>query len=219
MGDKQFGHDNDVIERICLDIKKVTDSNIQVCLVIGGGNIFRGVSVANHGVERTSADYIGMLATVMNALTLQSNLEKIGVYTRVLSAIPMMTICETYIRRRAIRHMQKNRVVIFAGGVGNPLFTTDTASVLRAIEMNCDAVLKGTKVDGVYDFDPIRYPNAQKFDHITHKEVLNKELNIMDSSAITIAKDNNMPIIVFSIKKINEFFKILNNTGSYTIIS
>ncbi|MFN7038029.1 MAG: UMP kinase [Alphaproteobacteria bacterium] len=218
MGSQKFGHDIEVIRRISRDIKEVVNMGIQVCLVVGGGNIFRGVSVSAAGMERASADYIGMLATVINALALQNSLEKEGIYTRVLSAIPMMTVCETYIRRRAVRHMQKGRVVIFAAGTGNPFFTTDTAATLRAVEMNCDAIFKGTQVDGVYTEDPKKSSSAVKYTELTYREVLNKELAVMDSSAIALAKDNNIPIIVFSIHKEKELGKVINNQGSYTLI-
>lgn len=218
MGDKGFGHDLGSIKRICRDIKEVYLSGIQICLVVGGGNIFRGVSAADAGMERSSADYVGMLATVINALTLQSILESLEVPTRVLSAIPMTTICESYVRRRAIRHMEKKRIVIFAAGTGNPFFTTDTAATLRAIEMNCQAIYKGTQVDGVYTADPKKDSNAKKYTNLTYKDVLNQDLKVMDSSAIALAKDNNLPIVVFSIHNEGEFIKVVNNTGSFTKI-
>ena len=180
MGDRQYGIDPDTINRICDEIKGVYDNGVQICLVIGAGNIFRGVSSAAKGVERTSADYMGMLATVMNALAVQSALESKGVPTRVQSAIPMNTVCEPFIRRRAVRHLEKKRVVIFAGGTGNPFFTTDTAAALRAVEMNCDALLKGTQVDGVYDSDPKKNKKAKRFKELTYQEVLAQDLKVME---------------------------------------
>lgn len=218
MGQRGFGHDLSTIKRICSDIKDVFINNVQICLVVGGGNIFRGVSAAEAGMERSSADYVGMLATVINALTLQSILESLEVPTRVLSAIPMTTICESYVRRRAVRHMEKGRIVIFAAGTGNPFFTTDTAATLRAVEMNCDAIYKGTQVDGVYSADPKKVTDATRFDRLSFKDVLTKDLKVMDASAIALAKDNDLPIIVFSIHQEGEFKKVVNNTGKFTII-
>ncbi len=219
MGDQQFGHDLSTIQRICEDIKKVQELGIQACLVVGGGNIYRGVSAAAIGMERASADYMGMLATVMNALALQNALDKIGVQSRVLSAITMTSVCEPYIRRRAIRHMEKGRVVIFAAGTGNPFFTTDTAAALRAVEMGCDALLKGTQVDGVYSADPKKDKNATRYDELTYKEVLSKDLNVMDASAISLARENKMPILVFSIHTEGAFAKAVQGKGKYTIIT
>jgi uridylate kinase len=218
MGDKSFGHDYDTLKRIAQDIKEVQDMGIQVCVVVGGGNIFRGVSASNLGMERAAADYMGMLGTVMNALALQNIMEQDGIYTRVLSAIPMTSICEPYVRRKAKRHMEKGRVVIFAGGTGNPFFTTDSAAVLRAIEMNCDLLLKGTQVDGVYSDDPNKNPDAIKYDHVTYSDVLQKNLNVMDMAAIALARENNLPIKVFSIKKKGEFAKVMVGEGKYTKI-
>jgi uridylate kinase len=218
MGDRSFGHDYDTLKRIAQDIKEVQNLGTQVCLVVGGGNIFRGVSASNLGMERAAADYMGMLGTVMNALALQNIMEQEGIYTRVLSAIPMTTICEPYVRRKAKRHMEKGRVVIFAGGTGNPFFTTDSAAVLRAIEMNCDLLLKGTQVDGVYSDDPQKNSQAIKYDRITYSDVLHKNLNVMDMAAIALARENNLPIKVFSIKKKGEFAKVLMSEGSYTKI-
>lgn len=218
MGSGQFGHDPETIKRICEDIKNAHDKGLEVCLVVGGGNIFRGMSAAAAGMERASADYMGMLATVMNALAVQSALDDIGVQSRVLSAIPMQTVCETYIRRRAIRHMEKGRVVIFAAGTGNPFFTTDTAAALRAVEMNCDALFKGTQVDGVYSADPKKDKNAKKFDHITFKDVLTNDLKVMDASAISLCRENNIPIVVFSISEADNFVRATNGEGEFTLI-
>ncbi len=219
MGDLPFGIDIKTVQSICKNIKDVYDQDYELCLVVGGGNIFRGVSVAAQGMERASADYMGMLATVINALSLQNCLESIGIPTRVQSAIPMATICEPYARRRAVRHMEKKRIVIFAGGTGSPFFTTDTTATLRAIEMNCDAVFKGTGVDGVYSEDPKKNPNATRYETLTYREVINKDLKVMDISAITMARDNNIPIVVFSIKEKDAFSRVAAGEGKYTIIS
>lgn len=218
MGKKQFGLDTDYVDQIAGEVKKVHDLGTQICLVIGGGNIFRGISDAAAGIDRTSADHMGMLATVMNALAMQSALERQGIQTRVQSAIPMQTVCEPYIRRRAIRHMEKGRIVIFAAGTGNPFFTTDTAAALRAVEMNCDAILKGTQVDGVYSADPKKDPNAQRFDNLTYKEVLTNDLKVMDAAAITLARENNLPIVVFSMHNPGSFADVINARGLYTVI-
>lgn len=218
MGNEQFGHDQETIERICNDIKQVHETGTQVCLVVGGGNIYRGAMAANKGMERASADYMGMLATVLNALALQNSLDAMGVQSRVLSAIPMTTVCEQYIRRRAIRHMEKGRVVIFAAGTGNPFFTTDTAGALRAVEMGCDAILKGTQVDGVYSADPKKDKFATRYDTLTYKDVLTNDLAVMDASAISLARENNLPILVFSIHEKGSFAKALNGEGKFTII-
>ena len=219
MGDLPFGLDLKTVRAICENIKHVHEQDYELCLVVGGGNIFRGVSVAAEGMERASADYMGMLATVINALSLQNCLESMGVPTRVQSAIPMATICEPYARRRAVRHMEKKRIVIFAGGTGSPFFTTDTTATLRAIEMNCDAVFKGTSVDGVYSADPRKHPDATRFEHLTYKEVITKDLKVMDTSAITMARDNHIPIVVFSIKEQDAFSRVAAGEGKYTIIS
>jgi len=191
----------------------------QIALVIGGGNIFRGFSAAAAGMERASADYMGMLATVMNALAMQNALERIGVHTRVLSAIPMTTICEPYIRRRAIRHMEKGRVVIFAAGTGNPFFTTDTAAALRAVEMGCDALMKGTKVDGVYSSDPMKNKRAKRFDSLSYMQVLSRDLRVMDASAISLARENKIPIVVFNIHDKGRFVGVLKGKGPCTVIA
>ena len=218
MGALSYGHDQGTVERICEDIKAVTRLGVQVCLVVGGGNIYRGMSGAEHGMERASADYMGMLATVLNALALQNTLEKIGVHTRVLSAIQMMEICEPYIRRRAVRHMERGRVVIFAGGTGNPFFTTDTTAALRAAEMGCDAIFKGTQVDGVYSADPKKDKKAERYETLTYSQVLKNDLKVMDASAISLARENDIPIIVFSIHEPGEFTRVVCGKGTFTII-
>lgn len=218
MGDRTYGHDYQTLNGIAQDIKEVCSSGIQVCAVVGGGNIYRGVDASRLGMERATADYMGMLATLINALALQNSLEQEGVYTRVQSAIPMTSISEPFIRRRAIRHMEKGRVVIFAAGIGNPFFTTDSAAVLRAVEMKCDYLFKGTNVDGVYDKDPNKNEDAKKFDEITYTDVLKGNLKVMDMAAIALARENNLPIKVFSIKKRGDFAKVLQDQGKYTII-
>jgi uridylate kinase len=219
MGGREYGLDPATVGRIADEIKAVTENGFEVCLVIGGGNIFRGVSGAAAGMERASADYMGMLATVINALAMQNALEQRDVQTRVQSAIPMSTVSEPYIRRRAIRHMEKGRVVIFAAGTGNPFFTTDSAAALRAAEMNCDALLKGTQVDGVYDSDPKKNPDAKRFETLTYRDVLAHDLKVMDASAISLARENNIPILVFSIHETGEFSRVLRGEGRFTIIT
>jgi uridylate kinase len=219
MGNLQFGQDHKTINKICEQIKVLHDRDIQISIVVGGGNIFRGVSAAALGMERTNADYMGMLATVINAIALQSSLEKMLVTTRILSAIPMTAVCEPYIRRKAIRHMEKGRIVIFAAGTGNPFFTTDTAATLRAVEMGCDVLVKATQVDGVYDVDPVKETNAKHFSHITYGEVLSKNLKVMDASAVSLARDNKLPILVCSIKNPQEMVKVFSGEGLYTLIS
>jgi uridylate kinase len=219
MGDQGFGIDTGTIERTAEDIAEVVKTGVQLCLVIGGGNIFRGVSLAGRGMERAQADYMGMLATVMNALALQGALEKIGVYTRVQSAIPMEAVCEPYIRRRALRHLEKGRVVIFAAGIGNPFFTTDTTGALRAAEMGCDALFKGTSVDGVYTADPKKDATAQRYEQLSYQEVLAKDLRVMDASAISLMRDNQIPIVVFSIRERGNFLKVLKGQGVFTTIT
>ena len=201
MGEGQYGIDNAVCARMAEEVSEAVRAGTEICLVIGGGNIFRGVQGAAKGMERASADYMGMLATVMNALAMQNALEAVGAEARVLSAIPMVTVCEPYIRRRAMRHMEKGRIVIFAAGTGNPFFTTDTAAALRAAEMGCDALLKGTGVDGVYSADPKKDPKAQRYDTLTYHDVLAQDLKVMDASAIALMRDNGIPIVVFSIHK------------------
>ncbi|MEM8914379.1 MAG: UMP kinase [Pseudomonadota bacterium] len=218
MGEGEYGISPEVVDRVAGEVKQVSSLGTEICLVVGGGNIFRGISGAATGMDRAAADYMGMLATVMNALALQNACEKVGMHTRVLSAIPMQTVCEPYVRRRAIRHMEKGRVVIFAAGTGNPLFTTDTAAALRASEMNCDALLKGTQVDGVYDSDPKKNPDAKRFDQLTYLEVLSRDLRVMDHSAISLARENSIPILVFSIHKPGAFADIVGGGGAYTII-
>ncbi len=218
MGSKAYGIDTDTVKRFAEEIKAAHDKGLQIALVIGAGNIFRGLSSAASGIERTTADYMGMLATVMNALAMQSALEEIGVDTRVQSAIPMATVCEPYIRRKAARHMQKNRIVIFAAGTGNPFFTTDTAAALRAAEMECDALLKGTQVDGVYDSDPKTNKNAKRYDTLSYHKVLSDDLRVMDASAVTLMRENNIPIIVFSLADKGGFDRVMAGEGVCTII-
>jgi uridylate kinase len=219
MGDQPFGIDTGTLERAAEDIAEVVKTGVELCLVIGGGNIFRGVSLAGKGIDRASADYMGMLATVMNALALQGALEKAGVYTRVQSAIPMEAVCEPYIRRRALRHLEKGRVVIFAAGLGAPFFTTDTPAALRAAEMGCDALFKGTSVDGVYTADPKKDPTAERYESLSYQEVLAKDLRVMDASAISLMRDNQIPIVVFSIRERGNFLKVLKGAGVYTTIA
>ena len=219
MGDGQYGIDVGTVDRIATEISQARQSGVEICLVIGGGNIFRGLSGAAGGMDRSSADYMGMLATVMNALAMQNALERQDIQTRVLSAIPMTTVCEPYIRRRAIRHMEKGRVVIFAAGTGNPFFTTDTAAALRAAEMNCDALMKGTNVDGVYSADPRLDSSATRFDTLSYMDVLSKDLKVMDASAVSLSRENNIPIVVFSIQSNGAFLKVLEDNGNCTIIS
>jgi len=219
MGSREYGLDPEIVDRVAGEVKSVVGMGVQVCLVIGGGNIFRGVSGAATGMERATADYMGMLATVINALAMQSALERRGVQTRVQSAIPMASVCEPYIRRRAVRHMEKGRVVIFGAGTGNPFFTTDTAAALRASEMGCDALLKGTKVDGVYTADPNKDPTAKRFEALTHLEVLAKDLQVMDASAISLARENKIPILVFSIHTAGAFAEVMAGRGKFTIIT
>ncbi|MCG6882561.1 MAG: UMP kinase [Silicimonas sp.] len=218
MGDQGFGLHPPTVERIAREVKSVHDLGVEICMVIGGGNIFRGLQGSAQGMERTTADYMGMLATVMNALAMQSALEGLGVFTRVISAIPMDQVCEPYIRRRAVRHLEKKRVCIFAAGTGNPYFTTDTAATLRASEMSCQAIFKGTKVDGVYDKDPVQFDDAKRFDTISYDDVLAKHLKVMDASAIALARDNKLPIIVFSLDEPGGFRGILAGEGTYTIV-
>ena len=216
MGDAAYGLDPPTVERIAREVKSVHDLGVEVCMVIGGGNIFRGLQGSAQGMERTTADYMGMLATVMNALAMQSALEGLGVFTRVISDIRMDEIAEPYIRRRAVRHLEKKRVCIFAAGTGNPYFTTDTAATLRANEMNCEAIFKGTKVDGVYDMDPVLHKGAKRYDEVSYDEVLARHLKVMDASTIALARDNNLPIIVFSLDEPGGFRSILAGNGTYT---
>jgi uridylate kinase len=218
MGEQPFGIDLATLNAVAADIAEVTARGVEVCLVIGGGNIFRGLSMAGKGMERASADYMGMLATVMNALALQSALEKIGVDTRVQSAIPMDAVCEPYIRRRALRHLEKGRVVIFAAGLGAPFFTTDTPAALRSAEMGCEALFKGTSVDGVYTADPKKDPTAKRYERLSYHEVLAQDLRVMDASAIALMRDNAIPIVVFSIRERGAFLNVLSGAGVYTVI-
>lgn len=219
MGPNEFGLHNETVAKLARDIKAVVDDGRQVCLVIGGGNIFRGISGAATGMDRTSADYMGMLATVINALAVQSALEMMGVATRVQSAIAMAQVCESYIRRRAVRHMEKGRVVIFGAGTGNPYFTTDTAAALRAAEMNCDALMKATQVDGVYDSDPKKNKAAKRYDRLTFDKVIADDLKVMDTAAIALARENNLPIIVFDMHTENAVARVLNGEGKFTIVA
>ncbi len=218
MGKRDYGLDNDTVRAIAVDIGDVVAMGVQVCVVIGGGNLFRGVSGAAAGMERAQADYIGMLATVMNALAMQAALEQRGTPTRVQSAIPMSSVCEPYIRRRAERHMEKGRVVVFAAGTGNPFFTTDTAAALRAAEMHCDALLKGTQVDGVYTADPRKVPDARRFDQLTYLDVLANDLKVMDAAAISLARENALPILVFNIHAPGAFAAVMRGEGRFTRI-
>lgn len=219
MGDAMFGIDTKTIEAVAEDIKEVVDAGVELCLVVGGGNIFRGVSLAGKGMDRASADYMGMLATVMNALALQGALEKAGVHTRVQSAIPMDAVCEPYIRRRAMRHLEKGRVVIFAAGLGAPFFTTDTPAALRTAEMGCEALFKGTSVDGVYTADPKKDPTAKRYETLSYHDVLAQDLKVMDASAIALMRDNHIPIVVFSIRERGNFMKVLQGQGVFTTIA
>ncbi|GAA6175497.1 UMP kinase [Sulfitobacter pacificus] len=216
MGDQGFGLHPPTVERIAREVQSVHQLGVEICMVIGGGNIFRGLQGSAQGMERTTADYMGMLATVMNALAMQSALEGLGIHTRVISAITMNEVAEPYIRRRAVRHLEKKRVCIFAAGTGNPYFTTDTAATLRANEMSCSAIFKGTKVDGVYDKDPAKFSDAKRYDTVSYDDVLQKRLGVMDASAIALARDNNLPIIVFSLDEPGGFRGILAGEGTYT---
>ena len=219
MGENEFGLEPNTVKRVASDIKEVVDLGIEVCVVVGAGNIFRGVSGAADGMDRTTADYMGMLGIVINALALQNALEHMGVYTRVQSAIRMDSICEPYIRRKAMRHMEKGRVVIFAAGTGNPYFTTDTGAALRASEMDCDVIMKGTKVDGVYSADPQKNPDAEHYDRISYIDVLTKDLRVMDATAISLARENNIPIVVFSIREEGNFAQVAQSKGKYTVVT
>lgn len=218
MGNGSYGIDPETAARVSREVKQARAIGTEVCIVVGGGNIFRGIKGAAEGLDRSTADHMGMLATVMNALALQNALEKVGVDTRVLSAIPMASVSEPYIRRRAIRHLEKGRVVIFAAGTGNPFFTTDTAAALRAAEMNCDALLKGTQVDGVYNADPKLDPSATRYEKLSYMDVLSQDLKVMDASAISLSRENNIPIVVFSIHTENELVNVLNGNGTCTTV-
>ncbi len=216
MGDQGYGIDRQILDQIAQEVKDVKSLGVEIAIVIGGGNIFRGLAASAQGMDRVSADHMGMLATVMNSLALQDALEKLGLFTRVLSAIKMEQVCEPYIRRRAIRHLEKGRLIIFAAGTGNPYFTTDTAASLRAIEIEADAILKGTRVDGVYDSDPEKNSSAFKFDTISYMEVVKRGLNVMDTTAVTLCMENKLPIIVFNLKAQGNFKKLIlgENVGT-----
>ena len=219
MGDQGFGIDMKTVQAVAEEIAEVARTGVELCLVIGGGNIFRGLSKAAVGMERSSADYMGMLATVMNALAMQNALEKLGIDTRVQSAIQMNAVCEPFIRRRAIRHLEKGRVVIFAAGTGAPYFTTDTAAALRAAEMDCDALFKGPSVDGVYSADPKKDKSAKRYDQLTYMDVLSQDLKVMDASAVSLMRENDIPIVVFSIRTEGELNKVIHGGGTHTVIS
>ena len=219
MGDQAFGIDTKVLSSLAAQIKEVHDAGVEVCLVIGGGNIFRGAKEAARGMNRTVADQVGMLATIMNALSMQNALEQQGVEARVLSGLAVPEVCEAYMYRRALKHLQKNRVVIFAGGTGNPYFTTDTGAALRAAEMQCDVLLKATQVDGVYDKDPCKDKTAKKFDKVSYDMVINHHLNVMDMTAVALARENNVPIVVFSKHNKKALMQAVSGKGSFTIIS
>jgi len=219
MGEREYGLDPKMLAVIAREINAVHAMGVEVCIVIGGGNIFRGVAGAATGMERASADYMGMLATVINSLALQNALEKTGLHTRVLSAIPMTTVCEPYIRRRAVRHMEKGRIVIFAAGTGNPFFTTDTAAALRAAEMGVGAMLKATQVDGVYSADPLKNPGAERYDRLTYMDVLSRDLQVMDASAISLARENRIPIVVFDLHRPGGLAEVMRGEGTFTIIT
>ena len=219
MGDQQFGIDPAFVAELAREVKAAKDTGLEICLVIGGGNIFRGMAGAAAGMDRAQADYMGMLATVMNALAMQNALEQVGVQTRVQSAVQMDTVCEPVIRRRAERHLEKGRVVIFAAGVGSPYFTTDSGAALRAAEMNCDALLKGTSVDGVYDADPKRNASAKRYDTVDYDTVLAGNLKVMDASAVALCRDNGIPIVVFSIREKGNLARVLKGEGVQTIVT
>lgn len=218
MGDKQYGIDSDRVLQYAKDIKAVHDTGLEIAIVIGGGNIFRGLSAEKAGMDRVQADYMGMLATVINSMALQDALEKEGVKTRLMTAIKMEQICEPFIRRRAVRHLEKGRIVIFGAGTGNPYFTTDTAASLRAVEIQADAVLKGTRVDGIYTADPEKDPSAVKYENITFQEVYDKNLNVMDMTAFTLCQENKLPIIVFDMNKAGNFMRIAKGDSIGTLV-
>lgn len=219
MGKLPYGIDPEMVCTVARQVNDVVASGVEVCLVIGGGNIFRGVSGAAAGMERATGDYMGMLATVMNALAMQNALEQLDVPVRVQSALTISAVCEPYIRRRATRHLEKGRVVIFAAGTGNPFFTTDTAAALRASEMNCEALLKGTRVDGVYSADPEKDKTAKRYDTLSYMQVLTEDLRVMDAAAVSLARENAIPILVFSIETPGEFQRVVNHAGRFTIVS
>ncbi|MEZ5679918.1 MAG: UMP kinase [Erythrobacter sp.] len=219
MGDQQFGIDPAFVMELAKEVKAAKDTGLEICLVIGGGNIFRGMAGAAQGMDRAQADYMGMLATVMNALAMQNALEQLGVQTRVQSAVEMDQVCEPVIRRRAERHLEKGRVVIFAAGVGAPYFTTDSGAALRAAEMRCDALLKGTSVDGVYDSDPKKNPDAKRFETVSYSKVLADDLKVMDASAVALCRDNNIPIVVFSIREKGNLARVIAGEGTQTVVT
>ena len=218
MGNQSYGIDPEMVATVAREVRDVVASGVETCLVIGGGNIFRGVSGAAAGMERATGDYMGMLATVMNALAMQNALEALDVATRVMSALPISAVCEPYIRRRAVRHLEKGRVVIFAAGTGNPFFTTDTAAALRASEMNCQALLKGTRVDGVYSADPEKDKTATRYESLTYMQVLTEDLQVMDAAAVSLARENAIPILVFSIETPGEFQRVVKHEGRFTFV-
>lgn len=219
MGSKQFGIDADMVMQYAEEIKAAVDSGVEVAVVIGGGNIFRGIQATANGIDRVQGDYMGMLATVINSMALQSGLEKLGVFTRLLSAIEMKEIAEPFIKRRAVRHLEKGRVVIFGAGTGNPYFTTDTAAALRATEIECDVILKGTRVDGIYDADPEKNPTAKKYDRISYAEALGKKLNVMDLTAFTLCQENKLPIIVFDMNRKGNLKRVLQGEQIGTLVT
>lgn len=219
IGDQSFGLDVRTVDRLALEVKELYNAGIEICIVIGGGNIFRGISAASYGMHRAVADSIGMLATVMNSIAFQNSLEKVGLETRVMSAISMRTICEPYIRRKALKHLKEKRIIICAAGSGNPYFSTDTAATLRALEINAEVIIKATKVDGVYSEDPVKNPSAQFFNHLTYKEVLEKKINVMDHTAVTLAFENSMPILVCSLKEPGILLKVCKGEGKYSLIT
>jgi uridylate kinase len=219
MGDNEFGIDPAVINKVAKEVKQLVDAGIQVAIVIGGGNIFRGVSLSAAGMDRTTGDHMGMLATVINSLALQDGMEKAGLSVRVMSALTIHQVCEDYIRRRAIRHLEKGRVVIFAAGTGNPYFTTDSAASLRGIEVCVDVVIKATKVDGVYSDDPVKNPNAKKYDKLTFDEVINQKLAVMDTTAIVLCRDNNTPIVVYDMNKEGALTNVVKGLDEGTIVT
>ena len=219
MGKQSYGIDVATLERIAGDVKDAVDAGVQMCLVVGGGNIFRGLSGVAEGIDRATADYMGMLATIMNAIAMQAALERVGLPTRVQSAIPITSVCEPYIRRRAIRHMEKGRAVIFAAGTGNPFFTTDTAAALRAAEMSCDGMFKATQVDGVYSADPKKVKDAVRYDFLSYHDVLSQDLKVMDASAISLSRENGIPIVVFSIHEKGNLSQVLQGKGRFTVIA
>jgi len=219
MGKKQFGIDTEMVMQYAEEIKEVVQMKIELAIVIGGGNIYRGIQATANGIDRVQGDYMGMLATVINSMALQSGLEKVGIFTRLLSAIEMKEIAEPFIKRRAVRHLEKGRVVIFGAGTGNPYFTTDTAAALRATEIEADVILKGTRVDGIYDSDPEKNPKAKRFDQINFNDVLKKKLNVMDTTAFTLCQENHLPIIVFDMNKRGNLKKVLSGKKIGTIVS